>query len=407
MKLYLIKIFLYRFNKIMSIDLKKTNSKNYWTMVNKLFAICRKKKVNPNEMQLLANYPYLRNKKGQNLIMYALEKSPNLNIVNFLLQYGHNIIKDDIYNIFYTIVHLYRKYEDHIMFIIDYIIQNNMIDNKIITKNILHMINYKTTYKFIKYIIDKNILKKNLGNFNIFRKSTDMNIIKLFNENFIMKECKDYLYQVFIDSYDNIVNINDDYIKYLIDNSKIIKQQSLNNIIDIKTHNYNPHLKSKILRKIYSITKIDDTKFWTEFMDTIMLDEPSMNNKTILYIGLLTGNIKDFPVNLIRGFSINIQSIKLYSYNLMSRINHRKNPFLWGCTNNENHNIRIRKMLFEKHNMNSLYLFREDVRYLYPSLSDNEFNNKDLVKIIGYVNLSKEECIEIKRKILKICKSIK
>jgi hypothetical protein len=394
----------------MSIDLKKTNSKNYWTMVNKLFAICRKKKVNPNEMQLLANYPYLRNKKGQNLIMYALEKSPNLNIVNCLLQYGHNIIKDDIYNIFDTIVRLYKKYEDHIMFIIDYIIQNNMIDNKIITKNILHMINYKTTYKFIKYIIDKNILTKNLGNFNIFRRSTDMNIIKLFNENFIMKECKDYLYQVFIDN-KILNNVNDDYIKYLIDNSKIIEQQSLINIINIKTYNCNPHLKSKILRKIYSITKIDDTKFWTEFMDTLMLGEPSINNKTMLYIGLLTGNIKDFPVNLIRGFSMNIQSIKSYSsvnkINSMNKINYWKNTFLWGCINNEKYNIDIHQKLFKKYNINPLYLFREDVKYLYPSLSDNEFNNKDLFKIIGCVNLSKNECIEIKREILNICKSIK
>ena len=380
----------------MSIDLKNANSKDYWKQVNKLFTICRKKKVNPNEIQLLAKYPYLRNKKGQNLIIYALEKSPNLNIVNFLLQNGHNIIKDDIYDIFDYIVRRHQEKENKIVFIIDYIIQNNMMNNKVINNNILYMINIKTSYNFIKNIMDKNILSKNLGNFNIFRKTTNMDIIKLFNENFIMKECKDYLYQVFVDSFDNILNnVNDDYIKYLIDNSKIIEHQSLKNIIEAPRSNLKPYLKSKILRKIYSITKIDDTKFWTEFMDTIMLDKPNMNKKGILYIGLLTGNIKDFPVNLIRGFNMTIKSLD--SYIQWDQINYYSLDYLIATSSKKKRYNSIYKMLFEKYNINALYLFREDVRYLYPILSDNEFNNKNLTKIIGSVKYNKNVCINIKK----------
>ena len=388
----------------MSIDLKNTNSKDYWKQVNKLFAICRKKKVNPNEIQLLAKYPYLRNKKGQNLIMYALEKSPNLNIVNFLLNNGHNILKDDIYDVFVYIIDYYKNHEDHIIFIIDYMIENNIIDKIFITKYIKRIINIKTTYKFVKTIIDKDVLTKDLGDFYIYKKTTNVDIIKIFYDNFNITKCEDILCKVFEQlNVDILDNINDDYIKYLIDNSKVIEKQSLIYILEIfrknsayvYTINYIDGI-SKLLNKIYSITKIYDTKYWEEFMDTIMLDEPTFNKKNMFNIGLMTGNIKDFPVNLIRGFDMDgpINSTYLFSDNKF-KVNSYSDRCLM-CIET----VEILKNLINKYNIHPLFLFKEDIKYLYPNMTDYQFNKLNTCDIIGTVNLSKKYCIEKKKKIL-------
>lgn len=390
----------------MSIDLKNTNSKDYWKQVNKLYAICRKKKVNPNEMQLLASYPYLRNKKGQNLIMYSLEKSPNMNVVNYLFNNGHNIIKDDIYDVFKLITDKYKSYEDNIIFIIDFIIENNMVVKKVISDNIKIMINPKTSYKFVKTIIDKDVINY----IDTYHITTNVNIIKLFDDKFtkINHNENNLCEYIFKNLNEEIIqNINDDYIKYLIDNSNIIEKQTLIDLLKFYCMNHesgiftlsNIYNFKKLLNKIYSITQIDDTKNWKEFMDTVMLIKPNTINKQMFYFGLITGNIKDFPINIIKGFNIcNVIMIKQQQYRSIVYYTNYSN--LIYCRETEIIK-QFSDKLIKKYNMHPLFLFSEDLKFLYKEKIYHNLRNEGI--IIGK-NISKEFCIKMKKYLLESLK---
>lgn len=391
----------------MSIDLKNANSKDYWKQVNKLFAICRKKKVNPNEIQLLASYPYIRNKQGQNLIMYALEKSPNMNVVNYLFNNGHNIIKDDIYDVFELITYKYKSYEDNIIFIIDFIIKNNaFIEKNVITMNIKRIINIKTSYKFVKYLIDNDVINY----IDIYHKTTNVNIIKLFDDKFTKIKMNEnnlceYIFKNLND--DIIQNINDDYIKYLIDNSNIIEKQTLIDLLKFYCMHHehgiltlrNIYHFKKLLNKIYSITKIDDTKYWKEFMDTVMLIKPNTINKQMFYFGLITGYIKDFPINIIKGFNIcNVITKKQQKY---TSIIYKTNDCELAYCRETEIIKQFSDKLIKKYNMHPLFLFSEDLKCLYQEIIYRNLRNQGI--IIGK-KISKEFCIKMKKDLLESLK---
>ena len=154
-------------------------------------------------------------------------------------------------------------------------------------------------------------------------------------------------------------------------------------------HNINSYIK--IINKIYSTaTNINDTKLWNNFLNIVICERPCLINKIKFYIGLFTGNIKDFELNIMKGLMITLDEIKdilqLSHYNIYSTMLSDVNKFMTVSNNN--------KEIKDIYEMNELFIFNED--------STNKID--DLFTKNGH---TKSSCALEKEEIMKLLKSRK
>ena len=399
-----------------NLNFNELEAKDYWKNVNKLFSKSKKKKIKLNELEILIKFPYLRNKAGYNLVTYSFLNGKDMNIGKTLILNGHNIIKGELINIIIN----YISNVNILKHLIQYSIDNNInISNKksFITDKLVnafvsrHLVS--PPYESIKYLFDKNLLDLQYNclidsyrysiKFNIFKFTNDMDIIIFFNKYLKMSKSDNYLHEIL--SYNKLLLINGskEYIKYIVNNTnEITKYNSLkymirNNVLKelipyiydkYYIHNINSYIK--IINQIYSATNINDTKLWNNFLNIVICERPCLINKIKFYIGLFTGNIKDFELNIMKGLMITLDEIKDIlqlshcSCNIYTTILSDVNKFMTVSNNN--------KEIKDIYEMNELFIFNED--------STNKID--DLFTKKGY---TKSSCALEKEEIMKLLKS--
>ena len=397
----------------MNINFNELEAKDYWKNVNKLFSKSRKKKIKPNELEILIKFPYLRNKAGYNLVTYSFLNGKDINIGKTLILNGHNIIKGELINIIIN----YISNVNMLKYFIQYSIDNNInisdkksfITDKLVGASVsCHQVS--PPYESIKYLFDNNLLdiqynflNSHFINFNIFKFTNDMDIIKFFNKYFKMYQSNNYLYELL--SYNKLLFINGskEYIKYIVNNTNeitkynslkyMIRNHVLKEFIPYTYNSYYTHYITtyiNIINKIYSDTNINinDTKLWNDFLNIVIYERPCLINKIKFYIGLLTGNIKDFELNIMKGLMITLDEIKhilqLSHYNIYSTMLSEVNKYMIVSNNN--------KEIKDIYEMNELFIFNED----YTEKIDDLFTKN------GH---TKSSCALEKEEIMKLLKS--
>ena len=305
----------------MSTNLNLLSQNIYWKEVGKLFTICRRNKIKPNEVSMLVKYPYLRNKQGCTLFMYALEKGHSAAMIDAMMNSGHKIIDEDIYDVLEHNCYSYNgtdATEYKIKIILEYIIKNNMVDKNKITKNILKYIGFENSnYEFIKYIVELDIMGTDLDKYDIVYHTYNMDIIKLFESKFIMNEPrKDAFYHI-IQYYCKLENYDEKYIKRLASrNPECVKPETINHLI-MNIASFNMYdLKWSCTRNlmhffkiIYSVVEYDQNT-WNNVVAALKSRAPSRNKKMVLLAGYINGYIKDLDLGFIKGFNIDTNDFK-------------------------------------------------------------------------------------------------
>ena len=396
----------------MNINFNESEVKDYWKNINKLFSKSRKQKIKPDELELLIGYPHLRNKSAYNLVTYSLLNGKDVNVGKTLIMNGHKIIKGELVNIIVKYISDIKM----LKYLIQYSIDNkiNLSDHKsYITEKLINTF-ISTSLKSpscesIKYLLDKNLLVIHYNclnstyrcyiNFNIFKFTNNMDIINFFNKNFKMYQHDNYLCKLLNYNQSLLINGSKEYIKYIVNNTnEITKYNSLEYMIRDDTlkkfilTGYNSYYQIhylisyiNIINKIYSATNINDTKLWNSFLNIVISEKPCLINKIKFYIGLLTGNIKDFELNIMKGLMITLGEIKEIlqpNYSILSDVN----KFIIVSNNNEE--------IKDIYEMNELFIFNED--------STNKID--DLFTKKGY---TKSSCALEKEEIMKLLKSRK
>lgn len=393
----------------MNINFNESEVKDYWKNINKLFSKSRKQKIKPDELELLIGYPHLRNKSAYNLVTYSLLNGKDVNVGKTLIMNGHKIIKGELVNIIVKYISDIKM----LKYLIQYSIDNkiNLSDHKsYITERLINTfisISLKSpSCESIKYLLDKNLLDIHYNclnntyrcyiNFNIFKFTNNMDIINFFNKNFKMYQHDNYLCKLLNYNQSLLIHGSKEYIKFIVNNTDVItKYNSLEYMIRddtlkgfIPTNYYQiHHLISyiNIINKIYSATNINDTKLWNNFLNIVICEKPCLINKIKFYIGLLTGNIKDFELNIMKGLMITLGEIKEIlqpNYSILSDVN----KFMIVSNNKEE--------IKDIYEMNELFIFNED--------STNKID--DLFTKKGY---TKSSCALEKEEIMKLLKSRK
>ena len=396
--------------------LDELSTNDYWKSIKKIYTICRKKYLTHKDEQTLIKNIDLRDRYGHSLLTYYLLKGRDINIVHKMINNGHKLIIDDLYDILYSLCHsLDSNCDNHIFecinvkiyFIIDNIIKYNIINKKQITMYILNHVRYNFNYYiFIKNIIKRNVFIHNLPNYNIVYYSSDINVIKMFYENFTMDNIKDDIFENIIYGYKEL---NIEYIKFIIEKKpnlitdnmlyELIRKISLNidNINGFKNI-YN------IFKFIYLIRDKPDKikEHWKKIIIKFLERKPHYNMIYVILAGIMLGDLKDFPEGFVKGLRLTKNNFEeIIKNNIIVLPNSFVNPTFSTDNCNGIYPIYLFYEDFEEKHKNQLNdMYEEDQ-------GDYLFNLYPFIHNAIRHHYSKQECIEEKKKIFEYIKSIK
>ena len=404
------------------MDLSKISIKDYWTNVNNLFTMVRKKKIDLLDKKTLAKYPQIRNKKGETLLVHFFMKGYDVKTAYTLMDNNHVLLVEDIY---YILNNMTRYTYEKVIYLIDLLAKKNQIDKKKLSEvlilcyfignriyggaNINIGTNINNQVKTIKYCFEKGYLHNDLTdyplyqNFNIAFHTIDMDIIKWFDQNFKMKwnnfnkngynSCQIIGYYM-VDPIDRLCSYNtiikgdlEEYMRYFMSkNPNYLTDKHLHRQIH---KNGNLLQNYHILKTMYKILGKPDKETNKEW--------ELLKNKDYKWIyinGMLLGDY-ELTLGMIKKHSLKVEDIKQYL----------SGKSIGGRTYDGNYyNERYQsgyKQVIEKLDHDPITIFIEDLKEENPDLSDSQLEVKYPYLKFTYHNnylISKADCIaEMKR----------
>ena len=394
----------------------------------------------------IENNLYIRNKKGESLLIYLYLQKYNFQLLKSLRYIS--LSKDDIKYIFEkinyknltidkakNILDIFTKYEEDID-IVPYqrlLIEGLFMNPSKRPKNFyistlntyqIYTLNYYDkkrdiiNIEILKYALDKGLLMKDLckcfkdNYFNIINYSLNIDTIKWFDTNFSMyweggsqPLIESYFIRI-LNCSNNKFMCNLNYINYIELFDYIISKDK--NIKDI--HNIPISIIQNVIKEFYKISEIYNKRlffnlfrvFWYYFTNNlkqkIIFNIPNKNpciKDKILLIGLfLSGGLKKLHLELIRGFTLTLSDIKNvllngYTYNIMP-VNK------YDYTYNNYHS----KQLYRYHKY--IFYFKKDFNKFFNDGRYEEYNEYCLNKIL----LTEEECQKEKDAMIKYISNI-
>lgn len=421
--------------------LKKSSPYNYWTNVNNLFKLARTKNLTPSDMQSIENNLYIRNKKGESLLIYLYLQKYNFKLLKSLRYIS--LSKDDIKYIFEkinyknltidkakNILDIFAKYEDidivpYQRLLIESLFMNpskgsrfdistlNTTTYQIYTLNYYDKKRDIINIEILKYALDKGLLMKDLckcfkdNHFNIANYSLNIDTIKWFDENFSMyweggsqPLIESYFIRI-LNCSNNKFMCNLNYINYIELFDYIISKDK--NIKDI--HNIPISIIQNVIKEFYKIKetyikrlffnlfRVFRYYFINNLKQKIIFNIPNKDpciKDKILLIGLfLSGGLKKLHLELIRGFTLTLSDIKSVllngdTYNIMP-------------VNKYNHGL-YNAYRYHKY----IFYFKKDFNKFFNNGRYEGYNNHCKNKIL----LTEEECQKEKDAMIKYISNI-
>jgi hypothetical protein len=291
--------------------------------------------------------------------------------------------------------------------------ENNILNKMKLTK--LLLIDYlfrfsayeiRIYFRLIKYLFDKKLIETDLtkfGHFNISCYTFDIDIIKWFDENFIMKwdkfEMKSWhssktyndIFQVFLKSW---CELNTETIKYVIDKKYMnVSDEYICEIFEFFLYDTGAYSPVRNLLRLYkyllSINGRPDklSKIWNEYINELLICNDIFDIEQFsIIVGLILNEIKILPLGIIRRYKITQKNIKKFLFNRYS----------FTLRNRYDEDSKYIDKYIKENNIHPMCVFIEDLQQINSNLTLNELKIKyPFLKYERYQEylISKQDCI--------------
>ncbi len=322
----------------------------------KLFKLCKRKKLKPEEIKLMIDNPDALNGTGENLLHnYLKHDGCDFKLIQDMFDNGHDInnLNKQGYSMFYSCFlycnancnNLYQKIDFLMKNFCPLVVPNVDLTRFILYKNPIIRYNYQYTsnhiskyFKLIQKLLSLNLLETNLKDkypyINLAHWSKDINMLKWFDQNFQMNWD--------MSSMHHMSPYHGPILHYIANNCndiEIFEYVCQKCVTDINynintTNNYTP-LDISLICKNYKYLEIlykygvndplmqqnSDTAV-RNFLDHIMQkgirqcsnsykDSGYMYKQNFIWL-ILNHKVKEFPIRYIKAFRIKLNDFKTF-----------------------------------------------------------------------------------------------
>ena len=415
-----------------NVDTFKLSPQEYLDSIKSIFAICNRSKLTPQDLNILMKEKYIRNKKGEKLIYYYIQKkATDVNLLQKMINNGHYLNKEDYRNLIEIIIKKhynsqkqYDKELPKILWLFDSYADSNLNDDtrQTFTYLIFHTYflwygNTSTTtriFELIKTLYEKNYLKKDLRkitptfSFIPYKYTQSPELLQWFDDNFIIDWTNGFPFYTFMLKHKSLVHEYVDWFvkkdPYFLSDSNIsMGFNTSQNRTNIMNYSIISSCYTCIFEK-YNVKPSCIKQFWSNRVNYIMTNDDDYNYlhgwnihcKQLFLFGIIKREITNIPLGLIRIFNIHKEDLVEFEKN--KNIIYKRILFN-GATYRDYYNMKASAHGIKKTNM--LSIFVEDLKEQHPDLTEKQLKDKfRFLKYDFYNAMNKAECIAEHKKIM-------